>query len=29
VPLFVVAQIVGAIAGTAVFGWLYREADAA
>jgi len=27
VPLFIVAQIVGALAGIACFGWLYREED--
>jgi len=28
VPLFVAAQIVGALAGVGFFGWLYREAGA-
>lgn len=27
VPLFILAQIVGALAGVGFFGWLYKEAD--
>ena len=27
VPLFIIAQIVGALAGVGFFGWLYREAN--